>query len=85
MIDLQVSSTNGDTLITLNYDTMLDSALHRHGWNPKTGYAIAGNAQKKVTWDPVNVGPSLNVELLKLHGSLNWFVRGRRVKTTKGI
>lgn len=67
--------TDGDTLITLNYDTMLDSALHRHGWNPKVGYAIAGNAQKKITWSPAKTNESLNVELLKLHGSLNWFVR----------
>src|SRR5690349_9907754 len=68
--------TDGDTIITLNYDTMVDSALYRCGWNPKTGYAIAGNAQKKVTWEPLNSSRVLNVELLKLHGSVNWFVRG---------
>ena len=67
--------TNGDTIITLNYDTMLDSALRRRGWNPRVGYGISGGADK-VSWPPLNVAQPLKVELLKLHGSMNWFVRG---------
>lgn len=67
-----------DTVITLNYDTALDSALVRRGWDPRTGYAIGGGSQK-VKWYPPKGGSSLtlaNVTLLKLHGSLNWWVRG---------
>jgi SIR2-like domain len=69
--------TDGDAIITLNYDTMLDSALHRKGWDPKKGYAIKGNVKKKISWGALpEVTPSLNVKLLKLHGSMNWFVKG---------
>ena len=67
-----------DTLITLNYDTLLDSALVRCGWNPNKGYGLTGNP-KKVQWKPAQGSPDPNlvaVRLLKLHGSLNWFVRG---------
>ncbi len=68
--------TDGDTIITLNYDTMVDSALYRRGWNPKTGYAITGDTKRKVSWAAPRFVPPLNVDLLKLHGSMNWFVRG---------
>jgi hypothetical protein len=69
-----------DTVITLNYDTTLDSALRRHGWNPKIGYGLRGN-KDKVKWSRA---PALavvsrsaeGVQLLKLHGSANWWVRG---------
>jgi len=67
-----------DAIITLNYDTTLDAALRREGWNPRTGYCIGGSANK-VTW-PIQ-GPATNcrlrgLQLLKLHGSTNWWVRG---------
>jgi hypothetical protein len=67
-----------DTLITLNYDTLLDSALVRQGWSPKTGYFLGGG-KRKVNWKPneSSLNANLNrVHLLKLHGSINWFVRG---------
>lgn len=66
----------GDVLISLNYDTMLDSALVRRGWDPRHGYGIAGGPAK-FRWKPKTVNSNLrNVHLFKLHGSLNWFVRG---------
>lgn len=66
----------GDTIITLNYDTLLDTALVTKGWDPRNGYAIGGSASK-FRWSPRTIDPNLrNVRLLKLHGSLNWFVRG---------
>jgi hypothetical protein len=40
---------NGDAILTLNYDTLLDSALHRRGWDPYKGYGITGT-RKKVDW-----------------------------------
>lgn len=67
-----------DTILTLNYDTLLDSALVRTGWNPKTGYGLSGGS-KKVDWKPTQGDCNSNlsaVHLIKLHGSLNWFVRG---------
>lgn len=68
-----------DTVITLNYDTMLDSALARRGWNPAKGYAVGGSANK-VRWRPKASTTSTcdGVVLLKLHGSVNWWVRGSR-------
>lgn len=68
--------TDGDTVITLNYDTMVDSALYRRGWNPRKGYSITGNTDRKVSWKIPEFQPPLQVDLLKLHGSTNWFVRG---------
>ncbi len=68
---------SGDSILTLNYDTCLDSALHRAGWNPKTGYKLTGGHQK-CTWlrkTVPNPNGLKNVVLLKLHGSLNWWVR----------
>jgi SIR2-like domain len=67
-----------DTLVTLNYDTLLDSALVRAGWNPKKGYGLMGGGNK-ISWNGKRDGlaPQLaDVKLLKLHGSLNWYVRG---------
>lgn len=67
-----------DTVVTLNYDTLLDSALWRHGWDPKHGYGLKGG-NDKVQWDavtPTSPSSASGVQLLKLHGSVNWFVRG---------
>ncbi|MGH9930896.1 MAG: SIR2 family protein [Pyrinomonadaceae bacterium] len=67
-----------DTIISLNYDTLLDSALVRHGWEPRNGYGLPGG-KKKIKWLPTTTDnqPDLRgVRLLKVHGSVNWFVRG---------
>ncbi len=68
----------GDTIITLNYDTLLDSALVNAGWDPANGYGLMGGSQK-IRWTrrkPVPSAKLSDVKLLKLHGSLNWYVRG---------
>jgi hypothetical protein len=83
---------SSDTIITLNYDTMLDSALHRNGWDPANGYALAGT-KKKFKWKPIQLSAGATAiapMLLKLHGSANWFVRGnvstlKRVFTSKPV
>jgi len=75
---LVASLTPSDTIITLNYDTVLDSALWRNGWNPKVGYCLSGGASK-VRWNvkpPQSPTSGSGVRLLKLHGSVNWFVKG---------
>jgi hypothetical protein len=67
-----------DSIITLNYDTLLDSALLGRGWDPAKGYAIGG-AANKFKWKPQSKPAATNaagVKLLKLHGSLNWWVPG---------
>lgn len=74
-----------DAIISLNYDTLLDSALVRRGWNPKRGYFLGGDT-KKVEWQPAVHNPNAlisNVVLLKLHGSVNWFVRARHTEIYK--
>ena len=83
---------SSDTIITLNYDTMLDSALHRNGWDSANGYALAGT-KKKFKWKPIQLpagATAIAPMLLKLHGSANWFVRGnvstlKRVFTSKPV
>jgi hypothetical protein len=67
-----------DTILTLNYDTLLDSELVDAGWDPSTGYGLTGGAGK-IQWVRKPPRPSqsmTHVKLLKLHGSLNWYVRG---------
>jgi hypothetical protein len=66
----------GDTIITLNYDTMLDSAMVRRGWDPSVGYGLGGGTGK-IRWKRHRGGEEpCTSRLLKLHGSLNWWVRG---------
>jgi hypothetical protein len=88
-IEARVSPTNlyarlvshleaGDTILTLNYDTLLDSALVGAGWDPVKGYGLIGGSDK-IRWTRPRPEPSATlaeVKLLKLHGSLNWYVRG---------
>lgn len=68
---------NGDTVITLNYDTLIDRELLLRGWNPTCGYGanlshtLKGYRKKRFTEEQ----PLKNVKLLKLHGSFNWFTR----------
>src|ERR1043166_6718211 len=66
-----------DTIISFNYDCLMDGALARHGgrsWDPATGYCldVTGNS---VPWSSVTGRgrPAKNpIQVLKLHGSLNW-------------
>jgi hypothetical protein len=67
-----------DTIISFNYDCLMDEALARHGgrsWNVTTGYGlnVTGNLGP---WDSTVSGPGRRaanpIRLLKLHGSLNW-------------
>jgi hypothetical protein len=74
-----------DTLLTLNYDTLLDSALIEAGWDPAKGYGLLGGA-RKIEWKRQKpaLSPALaGVKLLKLHGSLNWYVRGSFEKLSR--
>ncbi len=67
-----------DTLITFNWDTLLDKALAATGaWRPNGGYGIDFCASFDGTWkELVDSSPTFrsNWKLLKLHGSTNWLV-----------
>lgn len=74
--DLAATLGPRDTVITLNYDTTLDSSLFRAGWDPRVGYGLMGG-KDKVKWRVPAPSPRMTgVRLLKLHGSVNWFVHG---------
>ena len=77
--------TPGDTILTLNYDTLLDSALVEAGWDPAKGYGLIGGSGK-IRWTrprPAAAATLQDVKLLKLHGSLNWYVRGSFANLTQ--
>lgn len=78
------SLESGDSVLTLNYDTCLDSALKRAGWDPASGYDLTGG-KGKCKWAGPNtaVSDAKGVKLLKLHGSMNWWVRGSSADLTK--
>jgi hypothetical protein len=68
-----------DTLISFNYDCLIDDALRRFGddkWNPKWGYGFPSTYQLEGidTWMPDKPAATRrsSLRLLKLHGSVNW-------------
>lgn len=78
-----------DSIITFNYDCLLDCSLKLHGsgkWNPNYGYCLPKGKGKKLVgreeWEPAGVpcGREVTVKLLKLHGSLH-FKRGKGQST----
>ncbi|MEW6066605.1 MAG: hypothetical protein ACOY3U_05565 [Bacillota bacterium] len=76
----------GDTVISFNYELLMDYALHhlqRDGiqWHIKDGYGIscdplagmpATEDLQRVQETAATAAGGSNVKLLKLHGSLNW-------------
>jgi hypothetical protein len=69
-----------DTIITFNYDCVIDHALRQGGrgkWSAQYGYGFPrpSRVQGYQTWsapDPPR-GVNTSINLLKLHGSVNWF------------
>jgi hypothetical protein len=68
----------GDTVISFNYDCLIDDALARNGersWNAADGYGLKIDGDV-APWNSSVVGPGRRaatpISLLKLHGSLNW-------------
>lgn len=63
---------NGDSIITFNYDLILEQVLAELKWNPLTGYCMdfyIPGLDRQIPW----VEPKANqIKYLKLHGSLNW-------------
>ncbi|MFZ5650503.1 MAG: hypothetical protein ACOY4I_06580 [Bacillota bacterium] len=65
---LASSLQKGDTVISFNYDLLMDSAVERavQDWTPRTGYGLKSTARGG---NPHQEPP---VYLLKPHGSFNW-------------
>ena len=68
--DLEVSSVD---LFTLNHDLVIERHLEGYGIKYTDGFGPAENGVRY--WSPATFKqPDLNVRLLKLHGSVNWFL-----------
>jgi hypothetical protein len=68
---------SGDSVISFNYDCLMDEALKTHGgrrWDPDTGYGQGLLINHADWWKQWGGGPDASrpIRLLKLHGSLNW-------------
>ncbi|MCG5526830.1 MULTISPECIES: SIR2 family protein [Halorhodospira] len=68
---------SGDSIISYNYDCIIDSALKSHAgkkWSAATGYGIEVRDGAEDWSDHSGPGRIANksIRLLKVHGSLNW-------------
>ena len=68
----------GDSVISFNYDCLVDIALKKKGgrrWDPSKGYGVAVDTGPEY-WAPTSIGqgkrPKEPIMLYKMHGSLNW-------------
>lgn len=82
--DRLVSSLEpGDTVVSFNYDPLIDTALQASGrWHPATGYGLHVRGILTETEDPFLTRlppPDSQVVLLKPHGSMNWGIPMRSV------
>ena len=77
-----------DSIITFNYDCLIDETLRKHGsgkWNPRYGYGLnlgkgRGNLVGYEHWAPSAPGTKdRTISLYKLHGSLHFLVEGEKV------
>ncbi len=78
-----------DTIISFNYDCVLDFALKNHGvgkWNARYGYGLGLGARGKLLtgddyWQPdISAAKDETVHLYKLHGSLHFQTSGQEDK-----
>jgi hypothetical protein len=73
-VNLAKTLSPSDTVITFNWDTLMDRALHELGaWQTDFGYGITPHRIFRNGWETPksDAGPRC-VQLLKLHGSTNW-------------
>ena len=67
--------SEGDMVITLNYDTTAERTLAEEGsWNPIAGYGFRKELKKMPWQDPLpkEFPEESKVTVLKLHGSIGW-------------
>ncbi len=76
--------STADTLLSFNYDWLIDATLRDHAvgkWNPRIGYGVRAYekgvlGQGTRYWaakDGDLAYPGKSITLLKMHGSMNWF------------
>lgn len=63
-----------DAVVTFNWDTLMDRALHQTGrWSVDQGYGFLPKSIYRKQWvAPAGDQPEAGPVLLKLHGSSNW-------------
>ena len=62
-----------DSLITFNWDTLIDRALlESKNWNMDTGYGVVPAGIYRDEWHNADPSKKSGVKLIKLHGSTNW-------------
>jgi len=88
-----------DTILSFNYDWLIDHTLKTHGrskWNPKMGYGVPVYRKGKVGkgtefWayhEKTTLAPQYpqgTITLLKMHGSMNWFPVPTTVRRGKEV
>lgn len=68
-------SQSGDSIITTNYDILFDKALYELVFKEKyflTDLFLGSDFRDPFSDDDAMVDPGKTIDLLKLHGSLNW-------------
>jgi hypothetical protein len=75
--DLIINSlSDGDTIISFNYDLIVDASLKKSGrWYEIGGYGFPYFGILKEHGEKFNTEQRSEISLLKLHGSLNWSYR----------
>lgn len=70
------SLRTGDTVVTFNWDTLLDRALETHSaWTPDSGYGVQFHRALEDKWRRAKRGQGTgDFTYLKLHGSTSWLV-----------
>ncbi|MEX2244419.1 MAG: hypothetical protein WD716_11305 [Fimbriimonadaceae bacterium] len=71
---LAALSTEDDSLVTFNWDTLLDRALaEKSTWTTDEGYGLAFSGIYRDGWELARSGGTAR-RLWKLHGSTNWLM-----------
>lgn len=63
---------SGDSVLTFNWDTLMDRALLTRGWSIDTGYGVVPHSVFRESWQEPNGDQVTEIKLRKLHGSTNW-------------